>query len=172
MPRKCTICQHPELSKINQAIVANESLRSIAKHYGLSPSAVERHAKNHIPATLVEAKKAEEVANADDLLAQVRDLKDKALSILETAEEAGELRTALTGIREARGCVELLAKMLCEMDRRERGRPGRPETRSIAPLTRKKLVINRAPQDQREFEHVINKIRESAEEAGLELPEG
>jgi len=34
------------------------------------------------------------------------------------------------------------------------------------------LVIDRTPEEQREFERVINRIRETAEKAGLELPEG
>ena len=35
----------------------------------------------------------------------------RALSILDTAEGAGDLRTALGGIREARGCLELLGRL-------------------------------------------------------------
>jgi len=34
------------------------------------------------------------------------------------------------------------------------------------------LVIERTPEEQQEFERVINRIRETAEEAGLALPEG
>jgi len=64
------------------------------------------------------AQAAEEIAQADDLLEQVRDLQAKALGILSKAEEAGELRTALSAIREARGNLELLAKLLGELDER------------------------------------------------------
>ncbi len=118
MPRKCSVCVHPKRDEIDQAIAGTEAYRSIAKHYHLSPSAVERHAKNHLPATLAEAQQASEVARADDLLDQVRTLKDKALGILETAEGAGKLGTALNGIREARGCIELLAKLIGKLDER------------------------------------------------------
>ncbi len=38
-------------------------------------------------------------------------LRQKAAGILETAEEAGDLKTALAGIREARGCIETLARI-------------------------------------------------------------
>jgi hypothetical protein len=48
----------------------------------------------------------------------VRDLQRRALEILDKAEEAGELRTALGAIREARGNLELLAKLLGELDER------------------------------------------------------
>jgi hypothetical protein len=64
------------------------------------------------------AQAAEEIAQADSLLDQVRELQDKALGILDKAEKAGELRTALSAIREARGNLELLAKLLGELDER------------------------------------------------------
>ena len=39
------------------------------------------------------------------------DLRDKALRVLATAQESADLRAAIGAIREARGCVELLAKL-------------------------------------------------------------
>ena len=59
-----------------------------------------------------------EVAQADDLLEEVRGLQRRAYAILDAAEETGELRTALAAIREARGNLELLAKLLGELDER------------------------------------------------------
>jgi hypothetical protein len=64
------------------------------------------------------AKAAEEVAEADDLLGQVQDLQARTLSILEAAEATSEHRTALGAIREARSNLELLAKLLGELDER------------------------------------------------------
>ena len=61
------------------------------------------------------AQEAQEVAQADNLLEQVQNLQAKALSILAKAEAAGDLRTALQGIREARSCLELLAKLQGEL---------------------------------------------------------
>ena len=52
------------------------------------------------------------------LLDQVKGLQSRAYAILDKAEEAGELRTALSAIREARGNLELLAKLLGELDER------------------------------------------------------
>jgi len=43
------------------------------------------------------------------------ELRDRALSILTKAEQAGDLKTALQGIREARGCLELLARLQGEL---------------------------------------------------------
>lgn len=58
------------------------------------------------------------MANADDLLKQLKALRNKAISILQKAETAGDYRTALMGIREARGCIEVLMEVEGELDRR------------------------------------------------------
>jgi len=112
MPRKCSVCVHPKQGLIDKAIVAGESYRDIAGRYGLSRSAVERHANGHLPTTLVEAEEAKEAVRAGDLLNEVNSLKDRALTILDTAEKAEDWRTALGCIKEARGSIELLAKMI------------------------------------------------------------
>ena len=54
-------------------------------------------------------------ADADALLAQVVDLRDKAFGIFDKAEGSDDLRVAVSAIREARGCVELLAKLAGEL---------------------------------------------------------
>ena len=116
MPRVCTICPHPEHEAINQALVAGESAPKIAAKYRVSDDAITRH-RAHVPATLAKATEAKETALADDLLAQVKALRNKSISILQKAEAAGDLRTALLGIREARACIELLAEMEGEINR-------------------------------------------------------
>jgi hypothetical protein len=79
---------------------------------------VRRHKGNHLPATLAKAHEAEEVAHADGLLADVRSLQARTLAVLEAAELSHEHRTALAAIREARSNLELLAKLLGELDER------------------------------------------------------
>lgn len=119
MPRSCTICTHPKREEIDRSLVAGESTAKISGRYRtIDERALRRHRANHLPAKLVMAEKAEEVAQADDLLDQVRDLQERALAILDKAEETGELRTALSAIREARSNLELLAKLLGELDER------------------------------------------------------
>jgi hypothetical protein len=117
-PRSCTICTHDARAEIERALVAGETFRHIAARFDTSTGALQRHKADHLPVTLVKAQEAEEVAQADDLLSQVRGLQARALTILGKAEAAGELRTALSAIREARGNLELLAKLLGELDER------------------------------------------------------
>ncbi|MDJ1422566.1 MAG: hypothetical protein M5U10_11705 [Candidatus Methanoperedens sp.] len=73
-----------------------------------------RH-KDHLPVELTKAQAAQEVAQADTLLDQVKQLQRKAWELLGKAEAAGDLRTALQGVREAKGCLELLAKLQGEL---------------------------------------------------------
>ena len=118
MPRSCTVCVHPKREEINRALVGGASNRSVASLNDVSEAAVRRHKANHLPAKLVMAQAAEEVAQADDLLGQMRDLHARTLAVLEAAETTNQHRTALSAIREARSNLELLAKLLGELDER------------------------------------------------------
>jgi hypothetical protein len=118
VPRSCTVCEHPAREEIDRALVGGASNRSAASLYDVSEAAVRRHKANHLPAKLVMAEQAAEVTEASNLLAQVQDLQGRALTILDKAEGTGDLRTALSAIREARGNLELLAKLLGELDDR------------------------------------------------------
>ena len=114
MPRVCTICTHESAPEIDRALLDGEPYRSIARRYGASPSAVLRH-REHLPSQLVKARDAEEITQADTLLEQVRSLQTRALSILDRADESGDLKTALAAIREARSNLELLGKLAGEL---------------------------------------------------------
>jgi hypothetical protein len=118
VPRSCTICEHPDREGIDRALVGDSSNLSVSSLFGVSESAVRRHKANHLPARLVMAQAAEEVAQADDLLGQMQDLQRRTLAVLEAAEVSKQHRTALSAIREARSNLELLAKLLGELDDR------------------------------------------------------
>jgi hypothetical protein len=118
MPRRCTVCDHPERHSIDEALVTGAPYRSVAKRFALSESSVYRHKTEHLPVQLLKAREVEEAARADDLLEQVRNLQTHALDILERAEKTGDLRTALAAISQARGNLELLGKLAGELDER------------------------------------------------------
>jgi hypothetical protein len=118
LPRRCTVCDRSERHSIDEALVSGAPYRGIAKRFQLSESAVYRHKVDHLPVHLLKAKEAEEVAQAGDLLEQVKSLQGHALDILERAEKAGDLRTALAAISQARGNLELLGKLAGELDER------------------------------------------------------
>ena len=118
MGRPCSVCAHAARATIDQAIVQDTAYRVIARQHGLDHDAVRRHADNHLPVALAQAKEAEEVAHGDDLLAQLRDLQATTLRLLTTAERAGKLTAAVLAVGQARQNIELLAELLNQLDRR------------------------------------------------------
>ena len=117
MPRRCSVCDHDDSADINSALASNEPLRTIADRWSVSKTALIRHRNEHLPASsLLEAKEAEEMASADNLLDEVRELHERALSTLNRVEETEELDVAIRAIREATGDLERSAKLLEELD--------------------------------------------------------
>jgi hypothetical protein len=115
MPRKCTVCVHKKRSAIDQALVDRRAFRDIARQFQVSKDALVRHSDDHLPASLVKAQEAKEAADADALLAKVVDYQDRAIAILDKAEAVDDFRNAISALREARGCTELLAKLAGEL---------------------------------------------------------
>ncbi len=110
MALRCSVCDHPQVGEIDLALVDGGSVRDVARRFGVGRNAVHRHRKGgHISDSLVRAAEAADVARGDDLLTRVRDLEGRALRILDRAERAGELRTALRAVAEVRSTIKLLA---------------------------------------------------------------
>ncbi len=111
MPRTCTVCTHAEREAIDQALVSGEPFRHIAARTGTSTGALQRHKQEHIPEALAKATEARELAHADSLAEQIQNLSARTMRILDKAEKAGDLRTALAAIGQAKGVLELKAKV-------------------------------------------------------------
>lgn len=118
MSRVCTICIHSERSEIEKCLVNAVPYRIIASRFGTSSTALQRHKSDHLPGHIAKAQEAAKVADADDLLAQIKGLRNKSISLLQKAEAAGDLRTALAGVKEARNCIETLLEIEGKLDRR------------------------------------------------------
>ncbi len=104
---------------MDATLISNqETLRDIARRFEVSKDALARHRRSHLPASLVKAHEAQEVAVADDLLSQARNLQARTLSILDAAEASGEHRVALSAIREARTNLEAMSRMAGELQER------------------------------------------------------
>lgn len=111
----CKICAHEDRASIDTAIVENTSLRGIAKQFGVSASAVDRHKKKHIPKALASAKRAEEVGGATTLLSRIERIVSRCETMFDRADAAGEWRAAASMAREIRGSLELLGKLSGEL---------------------------------------------------------
>jgi hypothetical protein len=115
MGRHCSICDHPRRGEIDKALVAGVPYRAITGQKNITRSALLRHKKHHLPRSLIRARQAKETASANNLLADVCNLKRRAERIFRKAEKSGDDRIALAALREARGTVELLAKLAGEL---------------------------------------------------------
>jgi hypothetical protein len=135
MARSCTVCQHEQRAVIDRALLAGE------------PTLMRRHREaGHLPARLVKAQEAAEVAEAESLLTQLLRHLEQAQTSIERAEshyqytqglagralKEGDLRTAVSALSagngalraitgaqaETRACHELLLELQGELDRR------------------------------------------------------
>lgn len=116
MGRTCTICTHDQRNRIDWELVTRTPYRTIAGQYGVSKPALQRHAKVHIPQKLALAEKAEQAAEADKLLWDLRRLQQHTLKTLLAAEKDGDPLTLLKAVGEARRNVELMSKLRGELD--------------------------------------------------------
>jgi len=116
MARPCSICNHDSREAIDKALIEGRSLSGIVAEYsGITKTSLFRHKESHLPALLTKAKEVVEVAQADNLLTQMRGLQARTLNILQNAEMTMEHAVALRAISEARRNLELLGKLAGEL---------------------------------------------------------
>ncbi len=116
MPQKCRVCNHPARKKIEAAIIAGQSNRSIALQWnGFSHAAVARH-KGHMDGTVVETAvgKRKEMFG-DNLLTEINRIKDDAGAIYAEAKKKKDHRIALLALEKQQKSIELLANMMLKL---------------------------------------------------------
>jgi hypothetical protein len=110
MPRTCTICAHPKREEIDHALLSGKTYREITGNFPVSKSSLERH-RNHITASLLKSREAEEIARGDDLVEDLRALAVEANRLKAEAEKSGNVRAAIAALREITRLIELRAKI-------------------------------------------------------------
>jgi hypothetical protein len=111
--RPCSVCSHPERREIELQIVAGATLQAVSTEFGMSPNSVMRHRDNHMTG-IAEAeadRAAQRGEQGEDLVKIARGLRNKAFSLGMAAEQKGDLRTALTGVRDAGRLLETQGKL-------------------------------------------------------------
>jgi hypothetical protein len=115
MPLTCTICRHEKRNEIDEALLNGEPLRNIAKQNGTSVTALYRHKKAHITATLTSAKQATEELSAEPLFERLRAINRETAAILAEARASNSPGLALQAIARLEKQVELEARLLSEL---------------------------------------------------------
>ena len=116
MPRTCAICHHAQRREIDEALLASESLRNVAKRTGTSFTALHRHKKSHIPRKLAKAKEVQEIVESDSLLERLRQLNHETQDVLRAARDEGNHDLRLKAINRVEKQLELEGKLLGELN--------------------------------------------------------
>lgn len=103
MPRRCTICGHPERDALEREILYGVPYRTIAQRYGVDGSAISRHVHNHM-ATLEQQRQA----RLEALKSEVAELIVAAKAAIANARN---VRDWAVVAREYRSTLELLLRI-------------------------------------------------------------
>ena len=110
MPQTCTICKHPQLSEIHEALIRGVSLRNIAKQFNVGYASVFRHKHECLKELLAQASAGRQLAeseNAGDFLGKwYREIH----TLYDRVKEKEDIRLALYAIDRALKCIELVQK--------------------------------------------------------------
>lgn len=120
MARVCTVCTHPDRAAIDEAVAANRgSIRGVARQHRLSPDALERHAKSHLPQTVALAVRAVEETRADNLVDLLHEALSDARRLRAAAEAQGDIRCAVAASRslfDVSDRLERVAEKLAQVE--------------------------------------------------------
>lgn len=114
MARTCTVCSHQEKEEIDRLLVRGDSIAGIARNFAVSEDALKRHFDNHVPKTLAASPSAKEITDADKLLSEIEEVKNRALRLLDKAENAQDTRVygpPSQYLKEFREYVRLMAEL-------------------------------------------------------------
>jgi hypothetical protein len=115
MPNTCSICTHPHRAEIEKALVAGESLRDIAGRCPVSRSALHRHKRDHLPGHLVKAHEDEGIAQAIDVVRQLKAINGACLEILQASRADGKHAISLRAVDRIQKQIELQARLIGEL---------------------------------------------------------
>ena len=153
MPRTCTICKNKQCDEINEALIQGESFRAIAGQYAVSKTSLQRHKTNHLPVHLLQAKKANELADANTLVEQLQRLEGDARRIAQKAELGCDFKSALMAIREQARLLEIRGRILGEI------RPADGGQTTINRITRVDIkAVLREPESRKALQLLADKV--------------
>jgi hypothetical protein len=122
--RRCTVCAHSSVARINRYLVTKEmSHRAMAEKYDLGTDALHRHFRAHVTEEqkrqiLLDVKREADQAVADELNGEAVEIKGglarivrELEAILNRAKARGDDPLALVSLKELRGTLLDLAKV-------------------------------------------------------------
>ena len=155
MPRRCSICDHPERTAIETAL-STASFRAVAGQFGVSNAAVQRHASGHLRRAVARVAQERADLSAAALLDRLQGLLETAEAGVASAVKANDRRALAALIREARETLVRLGQVAAGLWTEQRGgtvNVERMQVLAVGELTvdelRKLAALAPAPEDQR-----------------------
>ncbi len=105
MPRLCEICRHPKARQIDQLLKGGATLRHLATKFGLTPSGLSRHKKNHLQVShrpelpAAEATSFGKLETPADVLNAAQAIVARTERLVSQAESDGDTKTAISGVK-------------------------------------------------------------------------
>ena len=113
---KCTVCNHPQLHDIDQALLAeNATFAALSRTYGLSISALFRH-KRKLKNKMAQAEERLQHTRNQEILFQYNEFLESTRQIVRTASADGDTRQALQAIREGTRILNFITKLEVKFD--------------------------------------------------------
>ena len=114
----CSICNHPQRQKIDQALVAGSStLTALGQEYGLSTSALQRH-KAHLQAKISRAQGQLQDNLRQGYIFQLSQFLEMAMQTARAAQAEGNSRLVLQALAQGTRLINILLKQDLQLDQR------------------------------------------------------
>jgi hypothetical protein len=118
MAKTCSACKHLKRPAIDSAIVSDEPLAEIAKRFGLDRFVITRHRK-HVIELVAKSPKAEVIAQADSIVAQILDLETLMRGVLDEAIKKKDNRTMFAAFDRVVNVLKLRSEISGELKPRQ-----------------------------------------------------
>lgn len=116
----CTVCAHEKRDELERDLASGVSQRVVAKWFGISFSAVGRHARNHLPGRLAERLKAHAEEGhgiaSRSVLDRLREIHGETWALAKSLQGKKDTETRLRVIQRLERQLELEARLLGEID--------------------------------------------------------
>lgn len=114
--KPCTLCTHPHRERLDKALaLRTTSPAAVARELGCHRASITRHVKNHLLPAVTEQVKSDPELQEVNILRELKQLYTKMKEHLGRAEQEDNWRAIRSFHAEARQDLELLAKLLGEL---------------------------------------------------------
>lgn len=97
--------------QVREMLLDKKPIRAISRATGFSRKAVETYRDESLSEKLIQAKNIQDIAEADDVVEQIKNIQTRTLAVLDEVESNGDHALFFKGIREVRENAKLSAEL-------------------------------------------------------------